>query len=59
MTQATSKRRTVVDPQFKLLPDKWDMDSVAEHLIVHYRYSIGWYQIPEHGGAKQVHWGYS
>jgi hypothetical protein len=25
--------------KFKALPDRWDMDSVLEHVIVHYRFA--------------------
>lgn len=33
-------------PQFKALPDKWDWDSVLEHVIVHYRFIFVMFLLP-------------
>ena len=33
-------------PSFKLLPDQWDMDSVVEHIIVHYRFIFVMFLLP-------------
>ena len=31
---------------FKLLPDKWDMESVTEHIIIHYRWIFVMFLLP-------------
>jgi len=33
-------------PAFQLLPDQWDMDSIIEHIIVHYRFIFVMFLLP-------------
>jgi len=40
------RRKSLTDPPFKLLPDKWDKDTVAEHFIIHYRWVMVIFLLP-------------
>ena len=40
------RRKSLTDPPFKLLPDKWDKDTVAEHFIIHYRWVLVIFLLP-------------
>ena len=33
-------------PSFKPFPDKWDMDSITEHVIIHYRWVFVMFLLP-------------
>ena len=33
-------------PSFKAFPDKWDMESVTEHIIIHYRWVFVMFLLP-------------
>ena len=33
-------------PKFKPLPEKWDLDSVTEHVIIHYRWIFVMFLLP-------------
>jgi len=32
--------------EFKFFPDKWDLDSIVEHVIVHYRWVFVMFLLP-------------